>query len=230
MAMTRSLSEARCYRGFSLIELSIVLIVFALLAGSLLPLASGQRQQQEELRAARQLEQALEALYAHAVVYGHLPCPADPALAAADAQAGAAACPREYGVLPWQTLGLAATDPWGSYISYFADKKFTGPPAPGAGASFGLHTEASGEVSVATGGIKLASQIPALLVCHGRNVHQAWRPDAGRNAGGSVDEVENGKASRNFVDRLPDAGYDDLVRWVNPAVLKLRLVNAGRLP
>ena len=230
MAMTRSHFESRCYRGFSLIELSIVLIVFALLAGSLLPLASGQRQQQEELRAVRQLEQALEALYAHAVVYGHLPCPADPALAAADAQAGAAACPREYGVLPWQTLGLAATDPWGSYISYFADKKFTGPPAPGAGAGFGLHTEASGEVSVATGGIKLASQIPALLVCHGRNVHQAWRPDAGRNAGGSADEVENGKASRNFVDRLPDAGYDDLVRWVNPAVLKLRLVNAGRLP
>ena len=86
MAMIRSLSEARGYRGFSLIELSIVLIVFALLAGSLLPLASGQRQQQEELRAARQLEQALEALYAHAVVYGHLPCPADPALAAAYAQ------------------------------------------------------------------------------------------------------------------------------------------------
>ena len=49
MAMTRSLSESRCHRGFSLIELSIVLIVFALLAGSLLPLASGQRQQQEEM-------------------------------------------------------------------------------------------------------------------------------------------------------------------------------------
>ncbi len=41
--MTRSLSEIRRGRGFSLIELSIVLVVFALLAGGLLPLAAGQR-------------------------------------------------------------------------------------------------------------------------------------------------------------------------------------------
>lgn len=229
--MTRSHSETPRIRGFSLIELSIVLIVFALLAGSLLPLAAGQRQQQEDQGVARQLDLAIEALHAHAVVYGHLPCPADPALPGDDPQAGAAACPREYGVLPWQTLGIAATDGWGSHFSYFADKKFTAPPTDGAAAGFTLATEASGEIlSAATGGGKLASQIPAVLISHGRNAHQAYRPDSPRNAGGSADEILNGKASRSFVDHTPDPDYDDLLRWINPAVLKLRLVNAGRLP
>lgn len=222
--------ESRRAHGFSLIELSIVLIVFALLAGSLLPLAGGQRQQQEDLRAAQQLEQAIEALYAHAVVYGHLPCPADPALPTSDTRAGAAACPREYGVLPWQTLGLAALDPWGNYISYFADKNFTTAPPVGAGAGFRLDSEGGAEVFAAAGGARLASQLPALLVSHGRNGQQAWRPDAPRRGGGSPDEIDNGKANRNFVDHLPTPEYDDLVRWLSPTVLKLRLIHAGRLP
>ena len=228
--MTRSLSEIRRGRGFSLIELSIVLVVFALLAGSLLPLAAGQRQHREESRAAQQLDLALEALHAYAVVHGQLPCPADPGLPASDPQAGLASCASEYGILPWQTLGLPATDPWGSYLSYFADKKYTAAPPVGAGAGFTLDTEASAEVLDAATGGRQATQLPAVLISHGRNAHQAHRPGVGRNGGGSADEIQNGKNSRSFVDRPLAPDYDDLVRWISPAVLKLRLVNAGKLP
>jgi prepilin-type N-terminal cleavage/methylation domain-containing protein len=113
-------------RGFALLEVSIVLVVLAvLLSGLALPLAAQvQMRRQEELR--RELEEARDAVMGFAAAQARLPCPATDGSAGAEAfapggDASTGACADFYGgYLPAATLGLPgvdgegfARDPWG---------------------------------------------------------------------------------------------------------------------
>lgn len=116
----------RARRGFSLVELMVVMLVLALLAmGLTLPLAA-QLQLRRAEEARRQLEEARDALLGFAATHGRLPCPATAGsrgeegfAAGGDASNGACAT-FHAGFLPAATLGLApldaegfARDPWG---------------------------------------------------------------------------------------------------------------------
>jgi prepilin-type N-terminal cleavage/methylation domain-containing protein len=125
-------------RGFTLVELAMVLFIVALLLGGLLvPLAS-QLEGRKRLEAQEQLERIKEALIGFAIVNGRLPCfttevnPMLDTYGTEDAVCnptglhfnGIEACtdvdgdgvpdvPCD-GILPWKTLGLASgMDPWG---------------------------------------------------------------------------------------------------------------------
>lgn len=62
-------------RGFTLIELAMVLFIMALILGGLLPPLSTKLEQDERNKTAELLEQAKNSLIGYAVVTGHLPCP-----------------------------------------------------------------------------------------------------------------------------------------------------------
>ena len=126
--------------GFSLVELAIVLVIVALLTSGLLLGISAQRNAAENIDAQRQMETIREALTGFALTRGRLPCPAQPGLANTDANAGIENCAQQHGVLPWVTLGLPETDPWGNRFTYFASSKFTAALAAGTQASFTLLT------------------------------------------------------------------------------------------
>lgn len=229
--MTGSPTERPTEHGFSLLELSIVLIVFALLASGMVGSLSGQRRLADERKAQQQLEQALEALYGFAIIHGRLPCPATATLASSEAAAGQESCPLEHGVLPWRTLGLAELDPWGQRLSYFADRLFSTEPASGARAAFTLSDQGSANIHSSHGSsATVATALPAVIVSHGANGHLGFRQDGRQVAGGSPDETENANNDSKFVDHPPDADYDDLVRWLPPAILATRMLSAGRLP
>lgn len=229
--MTSWLTEYRGQAGFSLLELSITLIVFALLAGSLLGQLPAQRQIADEQRARRQLDEALEALYGFAITHGRLPCPAPPELASDAAEAGHEACPREHGTLPWRTLALPELDPWGQRFSYHAKNSFTAVLSGGARASFTLESVGTANVRPAAAvGNRLADALPAVVVCHGRNGAGGYRSSGSQVPAGNPDEAENADADLIFVDRLPDPGYDDLLAWIVPGLLNARMLAAGRLP
>ena len=229
--MTGSPTEQPTQAGFSLLELSIVLIVFGLLASNLVGTLSGQRRLADERKAQQQLDQALDALYGFAIVNGRLPCPATATLASSEEAAGREACPLERGVLPWRTLGLAELDPWGQRLSYYADNAFSAEVPSDARAAFGLESVGSASVIAGLGSTaRLASQLPAVVVSHGVNGRFGYRSSGTRLAGGAADETENADNDSEFVDRLPDADYDDLVRWLPPAVLATQMLAAGRLP
>lgn len=221
-------------RGFSLVELTIVLIIVALLASGLMVGISAQRNVAENLAAERQLENIREALLGFAMTKGRLPCPALPTLPSTDNAAGTEDCSSEHGVLPWATLGLPETDPWGNRFSYFAASGFTGSLTGGAIASFTLETDGTAEVkdSVSAGN-NIALALPAVVVCHGSNGAGAHLPSGSKLADGSDGEVENSHASnRIFISHAPMANpyFDDLIVWIVPAILKSRMVAAGRLP
>jgi prepilin-type N-terminal cleavage/methylation domain-containing protein len=124
-------------RGFSLVELAVVLVIVALLLGGMLMPLAGQQDMHSRRETTKALAVIQESLIGFALSNGRLPCPAVATLPAASGGAcpdgGAAgsagceattgagamlACATVAGVLPWATLGLAETDAWGNRYSY----------------------------------------------------------------------------------------------------------------
>lgn len=217
--------------GFSLIELSIVLVILGLLAGGLLSGIAGQREVAARLAAQRQLEEARDLLLGFAMVYGRLPCPAAPTQSAPNASAGREDCTLEHGVLPWATLGTSELDPWGNRLSYYARSLFTAALPAGAQASFTLDTAGNAAIKdSASAGYDIASGLAAVVVSHGPSPAGAWSSDGGKISGASGDEAENADSDLTFVARTPTPDFDDQLTWIAPTLLKARLLAAGRLP
>jgi prepilin-type N-terminal cleavage/methylation domain-containing protein len=222
--------------GFTLVELAIVLVIVALLTGGLLLGISAQRNVAENAEAQRQLENVREALLGFAMTNGRLPCPARPDLAA-----GTEDCALEHGVLPWATLALPETDPWGRRFTYYAGSAFTGALPAGSLASFSLSTNGKANVREPvppplcppTVGKTIASDLSAVIVSHGSRGAGGRLPDGTRIAGDVCDEAENADAASTnpmFVAGASNAAFDDLVVWIAPSILKSKMVAAGRLP
>jgi prepilin-type N-terminal cleavage/methylation domain-containing protein len=76
-------SARRQGRGFSLVELAVVMTIVALLLGGLIYTLSAQTEQRNFEETRRRLEQARELLFAFAITNGRLPCPARSAATAA---------------------------------------------------------------------------------------------------------------------------------------------------
>lgn len=233
--------------GFSLVELTIVLVIVALLSGGLMFGLSGQREQIQSKEARQQLESIREALIGFAMTNGRLPCPAPANLPNTDPAAGKARTPPcadalRFGVIPWVTLGLSETDPWGNRFTYFASAKFTAALAADAQASFTLSTgsatavpaDNSGTANVKDNGLDVASDVPAVIVSHGNRGTGAFQPTGAQLPGAIGDEAENADVEVNlnptFIAHTPTDNFDDLVTWIIPTVLKSRMVAVGKLP
>lgn len=217
--------------GFSLIELAIVLVIVGFLSSSLLGSLQARQRIGDDQRIAERLQEIVDSLYGFAATQGRLPCPAPPQLASDIAEAGFEDCRLEHGVMPWRTLNLRELDPWGQRFTYYARASFTALPTTGALAGFTLDSTGNAVVRPsASAGNKLADSLPCVVVSHGPNGLGGYRASGQRSPAGDPDEAENADADLSFVDRLPDDSYDDRLSWPIPSVLKLRLIEAGRLP
>ncbi len=87
-------------KGFSLVEMAIVLTVFSLMMGGMLVPLAKQVQFKREQEARRQLSNIIEALYGYALIHNRLPAPING------------------DELPWNQLGAPQTDPWGNPWRY----------------------------------------------------------------------------------------------------------------
>lgn len=111
--------------GFSLVELSIVLLILGLVLGGLaMPLAV-QRENARIKEGEEQLRSIQLAVEGFALVNGFLPCPATPASDGYAAASGGS-CTAAHGFVPATTLDLGGgrnadnllLDPWGSPVRY----------------------------------------------------------------------------------------------------------------
>ncbi|MBP8785939.1 MAG: type II secretion system protein [Candidatus Dechloromonas phosphoritropha] len=221
--------------GFSLVELAIVLVIVALLTSGLLLGIAAQRNAAENVDAQRQLENIREALLGFAMANGRLPCPAKANLPNTDDDAGKALTPPcdgllQHGVLPWKTLGLPETDPWGNRFTYTASSTFTKSKLPEALASFTLTDIGNADVKESTAGSTIAADLPAVIVSHGSRAAGAWQTGGNQLPGATGDELENSNATMTFISHTPTDTFDDLVVWIPPSILKAKMVAAGRLP
>jgi len=119
------MKSLRYQRGFSLVELAIVLLIMGLVIGGLaMPLAT-QRENARVRDAQEQLHSVQAAISGFALVNGHLPCPATPASDGYAALSGTD-CNVQHGFVPATTLNVDGKrnddnlllDPWGSPLRY----------------------------------------------------------------------------------------------------------------
>lgn len=115
----------RTARGFTLVEIAVVMMIVALLLGSLMYTLAAQIEQRSIEETRSRLEAARELLLAYAIVNGRLPCPAI-AATSGDEHLTLGICTNPYGgFLPARTIGYQfvdkdgyALDSWQNRIRY----------------------------------------------------------------------------------------------------------------
>jgi prepilin-type N-terminal cleavage/methylation domain-containing protein len=219
-------------RGFSLIEMAVVLFIVVLLLGSLLVPFATQVEQRRIAETRQAMEEIKEALIGFAIVYGRLPCPAQSATVGTEQPQP---CAVHEGFLPWGTLGLAKADAWGHLYRYAVTPEFSD-------AAFSLTTPTTLTIQTRNDAGSLvpllaANALPAVVISHGTNGYGGTNENGTAAAPAtSTDETTNATAANNFVSRTlagpntPAGEFDDIVVWLSPNILFNRMVAAQRLP
>ncbi|MDP2831845.1 MAG: type II secretion system protein [Pseudomonadota bacterium] len=224
------------FRGFTLVELAIVLFIITLLLGGMLTPLSQQIAERQNSDTRHALENARIALAGYALSHRdstgkpYLPCP-DQAngIGANDGEEDRLAegrCAGMIGGLPWHTLGVAETDAWGNRLGYAVSPDY-------ADAVRGIvHNPVPATLVSVCRNPSCAQPLAAVAVIlsHGRNGFGAHNAVGGINLPPvSADEQANTDAIPRFVMRPPSAAdrpggeFDDLATWLSPAWLLGRL-------
>jgi prepilin-type N-terminal cleavage/methylation domain-containing protein len=223
-------------RGFTLIELAIVMVILTILAGGLLvPLT--RRIEVQHIETTRKiLDEARDALIGFAMSHSagdgrpYLPCP-DTNDDGLEDRTGSD-CTGTSGNLPWVTLGLASMDAWGNRITYSVTAAFAKNDIginPGGGMSGDNRICSAADCSA---GIDIADAIPVVLLSHGANGYGAVSASGTTlTAPASANEIENDDGATDFVSRPPGgegtAEFDDIVTWIPSSVLFARICPGG---
>lgn len=220
----------RVIKGFTLVEMAIVLVIVGLLMTAFLTPLAAQLQQNRVNEARNDLAEIKEALQGFVLLSLSLPCPDT----TGDGVADACILPINNvtstgGNVPWVTLGTKPTDPWNRSYQYRVNNAFTIP--------FTLATTATvGNLQVCTSftcAALDANSVPAVIYSSGAN--GAVQPPIG------ADELENtvlagAKFNGIFVSHefaqatVVNGEFDDVVDWISTNVLFGRMVAAGQLP
>ena len=239
------MSAARRQRGFSLIELAVVLVIIGLLIGGGIAALNATAEQSRRSEDRRQLQLVRDALIGHAMATGRLPCADTDGDGREEYTGSACSAGAERGRLPWVTLGLGRSDASGYPLFYSVTPDYADAPVTADGSSFDFSDTATlavyDDAPTGTADI-IAEDIPAVVVTFGPQGGQVWTGGGftcpGSGAGFSQAETENcgGGSNDNFVDAgyrtssAPGGRFDDLLVWVPDVLLKARMVDAGRLP
>lgn len=247
---------ARSSAGFTLVELTMVLVIIALLTSGLIISFGTQKDIGDVTDTERQLAAANDALLGFAAVHGRLPCPAPDGATGVEDPVGGGVCTTPFGFLPAVTLGITPTnpegyavDPWNNRLRYAVSiddsGTFTFTKPPGAG---GIRDVWS---------VDPMNLAPDLRVCpSAASINNPGGPNNSICAGVALTDkavavvLSNGKnggnpppalpvtdesanyfsVERSFVSRQPGPNYDDVVTWLSPNLLYNRMLAAGRLP
>jgi prepilin-type N-terminal cleavage/methylation domain-containing protein len=261
MSVSPDLRKNHC--GFTLVEIAIAIFIITILLGSILVPLTTQIEQRQVSETQKMLEDIREALIGHAVAKGYLPCPDRTTTGGGgandtahdgveDHSAGSCLGPSisagaiRMGNVPWQTLGLGASDPWGNRFRYMVSRDYA-QRSPFVPSPFNL-TSTSAIVVCSTwsgcpgtGSVRLTPISPdgavAVILSFGRNGFGAIsaQTSALNPTPTSFDETGN-YSGGPLVSRVPSlpgstAGeFDDIVIWLGKYTLYNRMVAADKLP
>lgn len=245
-------------RGFSLIEVAIVLLVLGLALGGLLGTIGQTTENTRRLEAKNKLQEIEESLYAFAQVQGRLPCPADDDTGGFEdvLSTTAGTCGLYQGLLPNATLGLSGNvdengflvDPWGNAFRYsVAGTTPGGYRYTGTTGIQSIYDNAATQVvnntnmlqvcdtSACTGTI-MSNVVPAVVLSMGNNgASISATSSAAEQANGynalTTNNIYNVSINVTFVvTDYSEDNFDDMLIWISPHLLLGKLIQAGKLP
>lgn len=220
-------------RGFTLLEVSIVLLIMGLLLSSVLKPFGAQMIERQRSATDKQLVEIRDALLGFAAANFRLPCPVGVTGSSED-------CTLSHGYVPAGILGIDGSrnenglllDSWGRPIRYSVtssdsdgDGKADYTTVQGMQAAGMQLLTPDFEIcnSSSSCARMLANQVPVVIVS-----------DGARAANSSADEFENTDGDNRFVSRdLDQVGndqFDDIVVWLSENILYTRLIQARVLP
>jgi len=228
-------SRINSHQGFTLLEMSIVLLIMGLLLGSVMQPMGARSVERNRAAAEKQLHNIREALVGFASVHHRLPCPVT---LVGEQPAATEVCRVAEGYVPVVALGISGdydkngflVDRWGQPIQYavsLSDADNDGLPdftSTSEMRDVGMQTLTPDlEVCDSAQCTQLrANQIPVVLVSSGARRYE------------SQNEAENRNADSRFVSRdldlAGDDKFDDIVLWLSANVLYTRLLQAHVLP
>jgi len=227
-------------RGFTLIEMAIVLVIMTILIGGLAVPLSAQIQARRVAETSKTLEEAKEAIVGYAMTHKtlggrpYLPCP-DTDGDGIEESRSAGICTLQVGFLPWVTLGTGSQDAWGNRLLYATHTDVSN----NNDGINGTVTPAPGWNQVCTSNtcaVAIAADIPVIVVSHGPNGWGALNISGSTLAApSSLDEQENLDGDNRFVSRAPakpgdsSGEFDDLLTWISYPVLFPRVCPTGCL-
>jgi prepilin-type N-terminal cleavage/methylation domain-containing protein len=238
-AIAVNLKSSHACRGFSLVEMAIVLVIIALLMAGMLPMLSGQIEQGRRTETRKALVEIQQALIGYAIINGYFPCPTNPVTQADPTAANygtpdPAGClsPPQEGYVPWKTLGVAETDAWGTPRASAGDPwqgywRYRVEPAFASGVAFTLTTTSNTTLDLQvrdSANNRLTNtgnmETPIAIVF-------SAGPDLDANVGNSSYEQTT---AATYQSDNPYTGFDDITIWISRPALFSRMVAAGKLP
>ncbi len=214
-------------RGFTLIEMAIVLVIVGFLLGGILGSLSARIDIKKYNETSTLLSDISEALTGFAIVNRRLPCADNDG----DGIEDAGACNIE-GNIPWVTLGLGQYDAWGRSIRYRSDAAFNAasliPDPPDATSSLSV-VDINGTALTPVG----ADGPVAIIFSCGKNGIPDDENDADLTANTDAVCSNNGAGGANGVyvqNSYIENQFDDALIWMSKNSLINSLVSAGKWP
>ncbi|MFT6373182.1 MAG: prepilin-type N-terminal cleavage/methylation domain-containing protein [Gammaproteobacteria bacterium] len=244
-------SQIKNSKGFTLIEIAIVLLIATILLGYTVAMFPVQQELKQYRAVNDEMDRIIDAIYAYAQVNGRLPCADAAGDGIADPNNGAE-CTAWYGFLPAKTLGISGRydannsllDPWGNRYRYQVtdydtnsnggDFVITGDMKlvtmatldPDLEICTGIPTASPTDCGSAT--VTVAEGIPAVVLSLGKD---------GSTPAVSNIQLENTNNSatdtvfiRSTISDVEGAEFDDIVKWIAPNTLYSKMIDAGQLP
>jgi prepilin-type N-terminal cleavage/methylation domain-containing protein len=233
-------------RGFTLIEMAIVLVIITILIGGLAMPLSAQIQARRIAETKKIMEEAREAILGFAmtnsgILYStnrRLPCPDTDGDGIEDLNAGTK-CANSHGFLPWVDLGVANQDAWGNRLRYEVDRDLADPNKGFATSAATPQFPALSVCPTHSCDVYLAdNNVAFVLVSHGpngwgaQNINNA--PLILQAAPTGLDEADNlDSGDETYVSRsatkpdTPNGEFDDLLVWVSYPQLVFKVCPTG---
>lgn len=246
-------APALSLRGFTLVELAIVMFVVALLLGGmLLPLSA-----QQDIRARQETERLLgdtrDALLGYAVVNGYLPCPDTTGDGVEDVSGTGSTrvCTSADGDFPYQTVGTQQADGYNFRLRYSVSSNFSKTIALANPGSIIVITRGDDPTTAGVSESKkeniLVTTAPAVIYSVGKNGYGGMPYGGGTRISGptaGTDEALNYSGTRkvsrtpmssysgcadNEVEGTPLCEFDDQLIWLSANTIFNRLIASGKL-
>jgi prepilin-type N-terminal cleavage/methylation domain-containing protein len=199
-------------KGFTLIEISVVLVVIGLLIGGAVPLMSVLSERKTRNETLDYMSEARAALISFAKINGRLPW------AATQGGNGTSVASLSVGDLPFQTLGIRPTDAYGNRLRYAINN---------SGLNSNLGTDLPTSCSTLRGGLAGAPRVvdSAAAISVAAVLISAGLKDV--NADGSVFDLINAgpftgnnvTGNPNYIRSPPTNTFDDLVVYIDQLTL-----------